>query len=422
LKTRIRQVKWIFCTQDFQNQFWTVIAIGAFSLFPTLLVFLVTRQVGLMHAGTLVFAFALSELPVTLTAFAIRPFQSVDVIQEIHFNAYFGLRTICALCASIGYAIYLLIADFDTKQLVVIILIYFMALTNIYTDVFMGDLQQKGKMHVAGKMQASCYIAALLASLTVLIVTSSLIATLVVACLVIFVGYILWIWIYRKHFGAIRVKIDFHAIKRLMIRAVPLVIAGFIMAFLVNAQKFYLEAYFSAEYVAVYGFLLIPVGLFNIICTGFFSGSISTKTAEVWAFGDVKRFKRRVNLQLLTAVGLFIPFLLCVYFFGIPLLSWILATDLSPFRVQLMLLSFGGMTRAPLYVINPMLIVFLKQRVILVCILVVAVTIGPLMWWLVSQYGLSGAAYSTIVLYAPFSVVCYVIYRIALKKHEKESV
>jgi len=405
------------CAPDFLNQLWTIISIGTFTVFPSLLVFIVTRQVGLVYAGMLVYAFALADLPSVLAMFGVRALQNVDIKQEYKFSVYLWQRTICTILATVGFIAFLILADFGLLQLTVVLLVFIICLTNAYADVFLGELQQKGMMRVAGKMKTSALAAALAVASIVLIISNSLVISLIVASIVVIAGYILWIWAYRKNFGDIRVKIDVSAIKKLTMAVLPILVTEFLMVYVGNAQKYYLEAYVSIEIVAIFSFMMLPISLLYLACVGLFQGAIVTKTARILE-SDSRRFKQRVNRQLLAAIGLPVPCLIFVYFFGPQILSWIYATQLLPYRPQLMLLFFGATTRIPVFVLGPVLVILRKQKQVLYGSIVIALTVGPLMWYLVSNYGLQGAAYSNIIILFPQSVMYYVMYRIALHKRE----
>jgi len=400
---------------DFQNQLWTLIATALFAIFPSVFILVTTRVIGLDNAGIIAYTVALIELPRLLIIFGIRSYQATDIKQEFKFSIYFGLRTITAAIVSMIFATFVVLSGFDSTQFIVLLLIYFIFLTESYADVFMGDLQQKGRMRVAGKMQASVYLSVILVYIVALLITRSMPFSLLLVAVASFFIYITWIWMHRNHFGAIRVKVDLKAIKKLALSVLPLVIAGLLFVYLVNAQKYYLEAFLSRETVAIYAILVLPVSLLMLACIGFFQGAIMTKTASILAAGDKKRFTKRVSIQLLCSLALAVPFMLCVYFLGVPVLSWLYGIDLSPYRTYLIILSLGGTLRLPLSVISPVLIILRKQRALLYSIVISAVIAGPLMWWLVSQYGLYGASFSNIIIFIPQVVLAYIMYRVALR-------
>jgi len=81
-----------------------------------------------------------------------------------------------------------------------------------------------------------------------------------------------------------------------------------------------------------------------------------------------------------------------------------------------MLLSVGAMIRAPVFIIGPVLLMFRKQKQVFFGSIAIALTSGPLMWFLVSNYGLYGAAFSGIVIFLPQTILHFLLYHTALRK------
>jgi len=132
--------------------------------------------------------------------------------------------------------------------------------------------------------------------------------------------------------------------------------------------------------------------------------------------GNLKRFSRLFHLLIYLTLLLVIPFMAVVYFFGVPLLSWIYNVDLSAYFTQLMLVSAGAVffTLGPL--IGMSLIIMKRQRVYMYSYIVVGAVSGPVAAVLVWMYGISGAMLSNLIVFAPLSVLLYVVFRRVLTK------
>jgi len=406
-------------TPGFQNNLWTLLSAGAAAAHTSLLLLIIVRFVGLAEAGLLSYAIAVSALLIVLVLFSVRGYQSTDIRQEYRFSVYLGMRTCTATIASIIMVVFLLLGSFDLSEAAVIFIHFLIVLTDGYADVFMGDLQQKGKMRIAGRMRVCAFCAAFIASAVLIVILRSIIIPLLVSGLTFLCVYISWIWIYRKDFGKIRVKLDVSAIKSLMGTTFPLVLGALMFAFLGNAQKYYLEALDSHEAVAIFTILIMPVNMLNIFYGAFFGGADITKAAELFAAGQLEQFAKRINRQVLFAVALYLVFMICAYFWGIPVLSWLYATELSQYRWEFMLLLFGFISTTVMYAMSAGLLVMRRQKISIACVVAVTVVAGPAMWVLVSRYGLTGAAYSGIVIYVPLAVLLFLAYRIVLRKYKK---
>ena len=405
---------------DFQNNFWTLLASVAATVYITLMVFIAVRVIGLAEAGMLSFAAAVAGLANVVVLFGVRAVQSTDINQEFSLNSYVGLRVCSALFASVSILVFLLLGRVETARVLVILLVYFVFLTDGVADVFMGDLQQKGKMCVAGRMRVCAFGSSFVSFAVTSFITRSLVVSLILAGVTFFVTYIIWIWAYRKHFRQVRMKFDMAAIKSLSWTVLPWLMATVIYTFLLNAPKYYLGILCSDESVAVFSMLVMPIAALSTLCSSFFMGAEMTKTAKIFASNYTKdTISRRINSQLLLAVAFSVAFLLSCFTFGIPLLSLVFDTDLSPYVREFMLLALGGVSFSIIPALGAGMLVLRMQKANLTNMAVVAAISGPIMWFLVSRHGITGAAFSNLVIFVPFAVANFVAYRFAINKFVK---
>ena len=405
-----------------QNQLWSIVASGSLAIFASIIVFVITRVSGLEAAGVVVFAIALTELPRTLAIFNARPYQNFDVMPEFSFINYFNLRLISSITSSILFIVFLLIREFEVYDFVIILSVYSIYIVDAVADVFIGEMQRNGVMRIAGKMQAMSYLIAIVTISITLVLTNNLILAFLLAFFLFALSYIVWIWINRAHFGPIRVSFDKIRAKTLTFRLLPLLIGSFFWTLLFNSPKFFLETFATFEDVALIGILMMPVSLLILACTSFFHGPIATKTAEILASGDITGLKKRVNLQLLLAFGICILFVICVYFLGIPILSFVYDLDLTGYKTILLIIALGGLARAPLYVIGPIAVMMKKLKANLAIQISAFLLITPIMYFLVLNHGLIGASFFGVILYFPVVIAYYILYRKGLKEFDKSSV
>jgi len=389
---------------------------GVLSVYIFLTVLITTRWVGLAEAGMVSFAAAVAVLVNGIITFNVRIFQSSDVGKEFSLHTYLGLRICTALLSVIFIASFVLVGNFDTQRLIVILLFYLMFLCTGFADVFMGDLQQKTKMRVAGRIMVCSFGLNLIVFAFTIFVSGSLIISLISSCIVTFFSYVAWIWFYRNDFGPIRVRYDISAIKILLKKVLPLFFAGLIGSYLYNMQKYYLGFLETDESVATITILLMPGTALQMLCAAIFGGAEMTKTAVIYASGNLKSLSKRINGQLLAAVAISIFFLLCVYIFGLPLLAWLFATELSTYMLELMIVSIGGALFSVNIALGSAAIVMRLQKAHFIITLVVAVIVAPLMWVIVARYGINGAAFTNLAFLAPLSIALYVICRVKVRK------
>ena len=403
-------------TPGFQNNLWTILASGVSSVYIFLIVFITVRTDGIAEAGIISFAAAVVGLFSTIIVFGVRHFQSTDIKQKYSFNTYLGMRVCSALLASMGILLFLLISRFSTIRLLVILLFFFIYLTDGFADVFMGDLQQKGKMRIAGRMRVCAFGSSIVVFAIASLITQSLIIPLLLSGIAVFSVYIIWIWIYRTGFKQVRVKFDMKVIKGLGIEVLPLLIGSFIYSYLLSAPKYFLGFLDSDESVAILAMILVPFTVLSLLVSTFFAGAEMTKTARIYLSEKKKDLLRRVYRQLLLAFILAAAFMLGSFTLGIPILSWIYNVDLSDFMHEFTLVTLLGATNTLLIPLSVSLIVVRRLKECTVILLVSAVTSSLLLWFLVPRYGIAGAVFSNLIVFILITIAYYVVFRIALKK------
>ena len=400
---------------EFQNYLWTFLASGMSAVYVAMMVLITARVVGIAEAGMVSFSIATIRI-FSYIILAVRSFQSTDIRQEYSLNTYVGMRICSVVFASAFFLLFILISRFDTSRTFLLLLFYFVYLVDGIADVFMGDLQQKGKMRVAGRMRATSFGLSLLASAAIMYITQSLIVPVIFSGIVVFITYIVWIWCYRRHFVQLRVKFDVPAIKKLASTGGPVLITTVAYIYLLNAQKYYLGFFDSDESVAIITMLMQPVTMLNLFLGSFFAGAELTKTAETYIFGDKKLFSRRIHRQLSLAASFAAVFLLCCFTFGIPLLSWLYNVYLFPFTREFTMIALLGAVFAIFMPLSGGTMAMRQQKVCMYVMLVMATWASAIMWFMVSGHGITGAVISNLLIYIPLVVAYFAVYRTGLRR------
>ena len=401
---------------EFQNNLWMLIATLMFAPFSAIMVLITTRLIGLETAGMMQYAVAVTAILVQIVLFSTNQIQMVDVREQYCFRTYLGFRTLTAAFASLILILFFLVAGFEQNQAIIILLYFFIFLTDGYANVFMTDFHQKGKVRIMGRMRASGFAGVLVAFFITVSITHNVILSLLAAGILLLIIYIMWIWFYRKNFGAVRVKYDFHAIKRLGFAVTPILVLTFAMNFLIAAPSIYLGEFDTIDMVAILAMLLAPAQLFMVLVHALALGSPVPETSDAYTSGELVRFKRRIHAKLLFAFGMAIPFVAFTYFFGVPILSWLYDTDLSPYIRHLVITSVGGIFMTATPIIGLSLIIMQTQKQYMYAYIAVSLITGPLVAVLVWLHGLYGAVFSNLIVFAPMSILLYIVFRYMLRR------
>jgi len=404
-----------FLSPEIQNHLWILIATAFAAPFSAVMVLLTKRLVDLETAGIMQYAYAVAFNFGVLIVFSVSQIQVVDVREEYSFKTYLNTRVITAALTSVVFVVFLFITGQSGLQLSVLLLYYLIVLVDFYFNVYTIDFHQKGMIRVTGRMRASGFAAILLSYISITYFTKNVILAMSVAVMAILLSYLIWVWCYRKRYAAPRTKVDFSAIKRLLIASAPVFVLTFITTFLATSPNIFLGEFTTMETVAIFAILLTPGALFLVFLHAVLLGDPLPKLSEAFASGDLKKFSRFLHILLLLAVAGAVPFLTVVYFVGIPFLSWLYNEDLSSYLVQLMVVCGGTICYALTPIIGMTLIIMKRQRAYMYSSIAVGATIGPLVAVLVWLYGINGAMYSYFLVNAPLSLMLYTIFRKALR-------
>jgi len=409
-------IKWRdkLLSEDFQNNLWTLLASGIAPIYLFLVIFITVRIIGLAESGVVSFAIAVAIQSQILIVLGGRLFQGSDIKEKFSFSSYLWLRVCSSITAILFIVLFLVVGNFEQDRSAVVLLFFIIYLIDGLAEVFMEDLQQKGKMRVAGRMRVCAFGASFVILAIAMLYIGTIITPLILSSVVVFVVYFIWIWCYRKHFGSIKLGVNAHIVKKLAWNVVPLFLGTFAFSYLINMQKYYLGFLSTDETVAIIAMLVMPGTALYVLSISIFGGAEMTKTAQMLNAGKTMELSRRINMQLLIAGFFSVLFVLCAYIFGVPLLSIVFSTDLSPYKSEFMKIVLGGALFTVFAVLYSAIVVMRLQKAFLLCITTIAIVIGPSMWFVVAQYDFTGAAFTNIVILWPLSVALYVIYRTAV--------
>ena len=409
-------MKKFILSPSFQNQLWTYLAMGFNAFFAPILMLITTRLVGLEMAGVLAYAVSVTYLLQTLMIFSVNNYQAADVREAYGFNIYLLTRMVTALFATIALVVFLVVVRPNHLQIVIILLFYAIYLMVAFANVYIMDFLQKGQMRFGGRMSTLAFGLAIIAFFAAIFITRDVLIALVAAGLVKLLVYVAWVWLFRNRVGKVSLELNFLMVKKLIISVFPAFLAVLVLTYLANAQKYYLEAFSTNESIALYSIVILPASMLPLALNPLFLGASTSQISRMYHDGLLQLFYRNIHIRFLLVLAAMVPFLVIVHFLGVPMLSWLYGIDVSPYRRYLMLLSGGGFFTLMVPFFGVLLIIMRKLKIYMCLIAGVSLLVGPLMFFLVRRYGLTGAAYANLVIYAPMTIALYVVLLYTLRR------
>lgn len=373
----------------------------------------VTQILGTTAGGFFSIAYANAQQFQVLGSFEMRTYQVTDVDETHSFGLYLSTRMVTCGLMVIGLALYALCTQGFSASAIVIFFIGLMRLLDASEDVFHGLFQLRGHLDLGGK---ALFIRTLVTSLSffvgLLVFSDLLVATLL--CLICSVIVIFLCDVKPAHdYASVKPIFDFRRIGSLLWDCFPIFLGSFLAAYLINAPKYGLQSYLPVDYQAIFSIIFMPAMAVNLLC-GFVFRPLLTDFA-LCLLEDRSKFCRIVNKAIALSAAVLVVVLGCTWFFGVPLLSLLYGVDIEPYKMELTILVVGGLFYAISTILYYALTTLRSQISLLIGYGATAALTSLASPYLISFFGLAGAAVlydgSMILLAAIFYVLFVVVTR-----------
>ena len=390
---------------------WNMIG-GMLDAFQSVILLMVlTRTIGLVASGIFTIAYANANLFLNIGKYGMRNYQVSDVREQFSFREYLYSRwitTFAMIIVSVAYVIYMAQTrdySFEKSQCIIWMCLY--KVSDSMEDVYHGEYQKSGRLDVAAKAKTIRMISTIVLFAVALIVSKNLLVSLVITtCVTTVIAIVFIVWTYptfRK-----KETYNFKKIGLLLWNCFPVFAGAFLSFYIGNAPKYAIDAQLSDELQACYGFIAMPVFIIGLL-NGFILNPMLYKMSCLWSEQKKKAFIEKTVLLSLTVLVITVVCIAGAYICGIPVLSWLYNTDLSPYKMELLILLVGGGFLGLSGVLNAVLTIIRCQNALLVGYAMVAVLAFFMSDSFVQRYGMMGAS----VLYAGLMAILCVIFIVA---------
>ena len=311
-----------------------------------IMLMILTRVLGLKEAGIFTIAYANANLFLTIGKYGMRNFQVSDVRGQFSFPEYGISRVLTSavmLIVSIGYVWYIGNKNaYSLDKSLVIIWMCVFKMVDAAEDVYHAMYQQKGRLDIAGKAMTLRLAVTILFFGIGLIVTRNLLIILIASTLLTALLFVLFTKYSNDGFEQPGGKdVSGREVIRLLKICFPLFLGTFLSFYIGNAPKYAIDSILSDELQACYGFIAMPVFVIGLL-NGFIFNPMVARMSLMWNQGKIKRFVKLFLGQMLVIVLITGVCMTGAYLIGVPVLSAMYNTDLTPYKTELLILLLGG--------------------------------------------------------------------------------
>ena len=408
---------------DTNSFLWNMIGSMLMAFQSVIMLMILTRVLGLVDAGIFTIAFANANLFLNIGKYGMRNFQVSDVKKQFSFADYKISRiitVIAMLLTSVGYTLYTAYEnDYSAEKTQIIIWMCLFKIVDAAEDIYHGYYQQENRLDIASKCLALRMFSTILVfSFGLIFFKNQLIALIISTILTAFLFLIFTKWTIGE-FHSPSVKYNKKNVRLLLKLCFPLFAGAFLSFYIGNAPKYAIDATLSDELQACYGFIAMPVFVIGLL-NSFIFNPMLYKMTQLWDSGKVKKFVAQTILQ---SGIVFVITIICIggaYLLGIPVLSWLYNTDLSPYKTELIILLLGGGFLGFSGLLNAFITIIRCQKWIMWGYVLIAILAFIFSNPIVEMYGMLGASVLYTALMGGLCIIFVLLFIYGILKYKNK--
>ncbi len=356
----------------------------------------VTRAVGADEAGIFAFSFSSAQLLLTLGKFGVRSYQATDVTRQITTSAYFILRILSCAAMMLSCVAMIAVLGYHGADAGIVLAVCTMKMVDAVEDVYHGQLQLNLRMDVAGKLLALRNAATIVLFAVLMFTTENIAVTCWVTAIV---SLVLCVAVNHPALSRCE-KVSLHWDRKelitLTVACLPLFLGHFLSLYIYNVPKYAIEVFCEPKIQTYYNIIFMPAFAINLMSEFVFKPML-TALATWWEDQEYKRFNAMVIKMVLFIAAVTAVVLVGTYLFGAQLLSAFFGDDVTPYRAELMMLMLGGGFGAIVYFLYNVLTSMRKQGFVLANYAISAVAVTCVAFTTVKAHGMMAASLSYVI-------------------------
>ncbi len=405
---------------------WNTVSAMMLALQGPVIQAVVSRTNGATDFGIISIAFSAATLIMYVGQYGLRRFQASDVKEQFSFEEYHGMRVVTCLMmivASLAFCAYgMAFKGYSSFKFTVVFMICLLKMITAYSDVYHGNMQQKGRFDVASKATAIRYTSEIIIFCVTAALTHDLLISAVVTVLISAVMMAMLSMNAGSHYcESLRPVFKKAALRGLFIEGFPLFIGMFLNTYVSNAPRYAIDRYLTDDIQAVFSSIFMPVFVVQV-ASQFIFYPLITSYAHAWNDNTLKSYKKfikRIYKMSGLVVGLAVLGLIVAATIGIPVLSLIFKLDLSSYKKELIIIMLGGGPLAFSVYFSTIIAIIRAQKSLIACYGVTSVMALLLSGVFVKDHGITGASWMYALLMTVLALSLFIAMLIRLKKQKR---
>lgn len=416
--------KYLLTTKNIDRSsfIWNMAGSMLMAFQSVIMLMILTRTLGLVESGIFTIAYANANLFLTIGKYGMRYFQVSDLKKQFTFAEYRASRVITSVAMVVVSAVYVIYAasanGYSMEKAQVIFWMCLFKVVDVMEDVYHGLYQQENRLDVAAKAMTLRIAITIVIFVVGLIVFKDLLLALILATIAATVVCVLLTkWTYGT-FKQKSNRMDKKSLVLLLKLCFPLFAGSFLSFYIGNAPKYAIDAILTDELQACYGFIAMPVFVIGLL-NNFIFNPILYQMSSLWERGKVREFLKRTLLQIGIVALITLVCIAGAWLLGIPVLSWLYNTDLSPYKTELLILLLGGGFLGLSGLLNTIITIIRFQKSLMWGYALIATLAFLFSDKVVKRYEMMGASVLYTMLMGGLCVTFAVLLAIGIRKNGK---
>ena len=394
---------------------WNTLGSFVESLLSAVLLMFCTRLNGTEIAGMFSISFATATILNAIGDFGIRIYQVTDTNRKYKFGDYLLARVFVVITMVIIGILFVNISGYTAEKLwICIALIMFKVIDNL-SETYQGEFQLRNRLDLGGKSMVIRVSSSLIVFFITDVITKNVIFSCITFVLTNLTLFLLWDVRILSKFQKLEIKYDKNNIKEILLDCLPLAISTGLSLYIINATKYAIDDFGDYTMQTYFNVIYMPTFVINLV-SAFVIKPFLKPFGDLWNSKEYLKFIKSISLIILILAGATICIDIACALLGVPVLSFIYGIDLSPYKMEMILLVISGFFYASATVMLYALSTIRKQKLTTIAYIITSVIALIASNICVNKWQMKGAIVSNMITTVTLFVLLVIFFLYELKK------
>lgn len=398
---------------------WNTLGSFVESLLSAVLLMFCTRLNGTEIAGMFSISFATATILNAIGDFGIRIYQVTDTNRKYKFGDYLLARVFVVITMVIIGILFVNISGYTAEKLwICIALIMFKVIDNL-SETYQGEFQLRNRLDLGGKSMVIRVSSSLIVFFITDVITKNVIISCITFVLTNLTLFLLWDVRILSKFQKLEIKYDKNNIKEILLDCLPLAISTGLSLYIINATKYAIDNFGDYTMQTYFNVIYMPTFVINLV-SAFVIKPFLKPFGDLWNSKEYLKFIKSISLIILILAGATVCIDIACALLGVPVLSFIYGIDLSPYKIEMLLLVISGFFYASATVMLYALSTIRKQKLTTIAYIITSIIALVASNVCVNKWQMKGAVISNMITTVTLFVLLVIFFLHELKKNQME--